>query len=55
MVCIYADDTDNADTFGGFTPVEPSFDDRMFLVNFRVDAAVPDDVYLRFSWAYTAP
>jgi len=54
-VCIYTNDSEHAAGFLGWNSFEPSFDDQLFYVNFDVDIAVPADVWLRVSWAYTAP
>jgi hypothetical protein len=54
-VCIYRQNSVNLDGLHGSSADVAAFSDRMFFVIFNVDAATGSDVWLDFSWAYTAP
>ncbi len=55
-VCIYHSDSVNLDGLYGSAADVVGFEDRLFYVTFNIDAAIlGTDVFLDFSWAYTAP
>ncbi len=54
-VCIYVDISNRVDGGSGYNALNSRFNDRFFTVKWNTDGTAGQDVYLRFSWAYTAP
>jgi hypothetical protein len=54
-VCIYLGSHSGIDGAQGWSAEQTGFNDRAFLVQVLANGAPGNDLYFRFSWAYTAP
>lgn len=54
-VCIYLDSNSGVDGLSGFNSEQVGFDSQFFLVQGLANGTQGQDLFMRFSWAYTAP